>query len=313
MIASVLLQFTQIDLLEWLNYPLIRLGDSTVTIYSVFKIFFWFNAVMLANVIFRRFLVRRLLAATQLDPSVQFAATRISGYLFLILGFYIALVVNGVNLNSLAVIAGALGVGIGFGLQNVVGNFVSGIILLAERSIVLGDRIEVAGVTGQVRKINLRSTVVTTNDNISVIVPNSELTMNPITNWSHGDPKVRLRLAIGVAYGTDVVKLQRVLLEMAASQPSVLKTPEPAVFFSGFGDSSLNFELALWTKEMSFSPRRFRSDINYAVERTLRENQIEIPFPQRVVHLRPVPTHPSERPEPPKPPEPAEASGIACN
>ena len=278
-----------VEALEWLNYPLIKFGDAPFTVLSLCKIVVWFVAIVGGHLLVRRLIVRRLLAHTHLDPGVQFAVIKIFGYIFLTLGFYVALIVNGVNLSSLAVVAGALGVGIGFGLQNIVSNFVSGIILLAERPVAIGDRIEVAGVVGQVRKISLRSTTVVTNDNISIIVPNSDLITHPVTNWSYGDPRVRIRLPIGVAYGTDVEKLRRVLLEVAAEHPSVLKDPPPSIFFDSFGDSSLNFELGLWTQEMAQAPRRFRSEINFAIERKLRENQIEIPFPQRVVHLRPSP------------------------
>jgi small-conductance mechanosensitive channel len=187
------------------------------------------------------------------------------------------------------VIAGALGIGLGFGLQNIVSNFVSGLVILAERPIALGDRIEVGSVAGQVRQISLRSTTVVTNDNISIIVPNSDLVTQAITNWSHGDPRVRIRVPVGVAYGTDPEKMRSVLLAVAEAHPDVLKEPAAAVFFDSFGDSSLNFELAVWTVNRAHAPRRFRSEINFAIEKALRENNIEIPFPQRVVHLRPSP------------------------
>lgn len=273
----------------WMDHPLVKVGGSMFTVLSLLTIAFWLAAILLLNALVRRLVVKRLLARTNFDPSLQFAINKFFGYVFVTLGFYIALVVNGVNLSSLAVIAGAVGVGLGFGLQNIVSNFVSGLIILAERPIALGDRIEVAGVAGQVARISLRSTTVVTNDNISIIVPNSDLVTQPITNWSHGDPKVRIRLPIGVAYGTDVEKLRRLLLEVAVEHPSVLHEPEPAVFFSGFGESSLDFELAMWTQDMAHAPRRFRSEINYAIERKLHGNGIEIPFPQRVVHLRPAP------------------------
>ncbi len=275
--------------ITWLQHPLIEFGDSAVTMLSLVKIAFWFVLVLALNVLVRRLVVSRLLRRTHFDPGLQFAITKFFGYVFVTLGFYVALVVNGIDLSSLALIAGALGVGIGFGLQNIVSNFVSGLILLAERPIVLGDRIEVAGVAGQVTKISLRSTTVVTNDNISIIVPNSDLITHPITNWSYGDPKVQFRIPISVAYGTDVERLRAVLLEVAAEHPGVLKSPVPTVFFGGFGDSALNFELGVWTQDMARSPRRFRSEINFAIERKLRENNIEIPFPQRVVHLRPAP------------------------
>jgi len=281
--------FADLDFTGWLDYPLLKLGNSTITPLSLGTLVFWIAAIFVLNSVLRRFIVQRLLQRTRFEPSVQFAISRIFGYAFITLGVYVALLVNGVNLSSLAVIAGALGVGLGFGLQNIVGNFVSGLILLAERPVAIGDRIEVAGVVGQVKQISLRSTTVVTNDNITVIVPNSDLITQAITNWSHGDPKVRIRIPIGVAYGTDPEKMRRVMLEVAAGNSDVLKEPAPAVFFDAFGDSSLNFELAVWTQDRAHNPRRFRSEINFAIEKALRESGIEIPFPQRVVHLRPPP------------------------
>ncbi len=139
---------------------------------------------------------------------------------------------------------------------------------------------------GTVSRIRLRSTEIITNDNISIIVPNSDFVSHPVTNWSHGDERVQIRLPIGVAYGTDVEKLKVVLLEVAAENPNVLKTPKASVYFESFGDSALLFELGVWTADMTHSPRRFRSDLNFAIERKLRENKIEIPFPQRDLHLK---------------------------
>ncbi|HYP15705.1 MAG TPA: mechanosensitive ion channel domain-containing protein [Opitutus sp.] len=289
MIALLLTPAAAIDFAQWLNYPLIRLGEDTVTVLTVAKILFWIVAIFGLNFLLGHLLLVRVLRRTRFAPGLQFAITRMFGYIFVALGIYVALVVNGVNLSSLAVVAGALGLGIGFGLQSIVANFVAGLVLLAERPVAVGDRIEVAGVAGSVRKISMRATTVVTNDNISIIVPNSELTSSPVTNWSHGGPRVRIRLPVGVAYGTDPEKVRAALLAAAAGHEHVLKLPEPSVYFDGFGDNALNFELAVWTDTMTHSPRRFRSDLNYAIERVLREREIEIPFPQRVVHLRPPP------------------------
>ena len=274
------------DLQKIMDYPLLRLGQSQFTAFDIIKLLILLSGVLLAEYSLRRHFVTRVLRRTRLDASLQFAVAKIGGYLFIVLGFYISLQVVGINLTSLAVVAGAIGVGIGFGLQNVINNFVSGLIILAERPIAIGDRIEIGGVAGQVRQIRLRSTTVVTNDNIAIIVPNSDFISHTVTNWSYGDPKVRLRLAVSVAYGTDLEKLQRLLLEVAREHPKVLQQPEPAVFFSGFGESSLHFELGVWTQEMTFQPRRFRSELYFAMEKKLRENKIEIPFPQRDVHLR---------------------------
>ena len=269
-----------------LEYPLLKVGSTQFTFATFVKICFWLVLVLVLNWILRRFIVQRLLKRTHFDAALQYGIGKIAGYIFVTLGFFIALEVNGVNLSSLAVIAGAIGVGVGFGLQNIINNFVSGLIILAERPIAIGDRVEVGSVVGQVTKISLRSTTVITNDNIAIIVPNSNFISNAVTNWSHGDPRVRIRLPVGVAYGTDLEKLRRVLLEVAKEHPKVLTEPAPDVFFLGFGDSSLNFELAVWTAEMTFKPRRFRSELYFTMDNKLRENKIEVPFPQRDLHLR---------------------------
>jgi small-conductance mechanosensitive channel len=269
-----------------LSYPLFTIGESELTVGTILFLLFAFALVIVAERFLRKQVLTRVLGRTRFDPALQFAVARFTGYVFIVLGFYICLTLVGINLSSLAILAGAVGVGIGFGLQNIVNNFVSGLIILAERPISIGDRVEVAGVAGQVRAINLRSTLVVTNDNISIIVPNGNFISEVVTNWSHGDPKVRFRIPFGVAYGSDVEKLKRVVLELASQHPAALKDPAPDLFFDGFGDSSLNFELVVWSAEMTFKPRRFRSDLNYAVEAALRKNGIEVPFPQRDLHLK---------------------------
>ncbi len=271
---------------RWFDYPLFRLGDQTITVLTIAKIVLWITGIIVANVVFQRMILRRVLRFTRLGMGLQFAIAKIVGYLVVIVGVYVALVVNGVNLSSLAVVAGALGLGIGFGLQNIVANFVSGIVLLAERPVAIGDRIEVEGVAGQVTKISLRATTVVTNDNIAIIIPNLQLTSNPVTNWSHAGPRVRMKIPVGVAYGSDPEKVRDLLLQIARNEKDVLQQPEPVVNFTGFGENSLDFELRVWTQTMTSRPGRLRSDINFLIERALRENNIEIPFPQRVVYLR---------------------------
>jgi small-conductance mechanosensitive channel len=243
-------------------------------------------AVIVAERLLRRYFVLRLLQRTHLEPSLQYAVGKIIGYCFLALGFYIAFQKVIPGLSSLAVVASAVGVGLGFGLQNIISNFVSGLILLAERPIAIGDRVEISGVAGQVKKISLRSTIVVTNDNIAIIVPNADFITRSVTNWSYGDPRVRFRIPFGVAYGTDLKKLERLMMEVAAEHPKALKAPAPALFLTGFGDSALNCELAVWSIDMTVSPRSFRSELFFAIEKKLRQNNIEIPFPQRDLRLR---------------------------
>ncbi len=259
---------------------------GSVTIGSILLLLILFASVIIVERIVQKQLIRRFLSRTKLQPSLQFGLSRIIGYTLIAVGFYVAFQLVGVDLSSLAIIAASLGVGIGFGLQNIINNLVSGIIILAERPISIGDRIEVAGVAGRVTKIQLRSTTVVTNDNITMIVPNADFISNTVTNWSHGDPKVRIRVPVGVAYGSDLKLLQRLLLEAAAEHPKALRDPSPVVLFNEFGDSSLNFELGVWTQEMTATPIHFTSQMNFIIEQKLRENDIEIPFPQRDLHVR---------------------------
>jgi small-conductance mechanosensitive channel len=269
-----------------LQLPVFRFGASEVSVLNLLKLFGWVVVVVLLERGLRKWVLSRVLARTQLQPASQFAIARIFGYAFITFGAYLGFQFAGIDLGSLALFAGAIGVGLGFGLQNVISNFVSGIIILVERPIALGDRVEVGNVEGRVTKISLRSTTVVTNDNITIIVPNSDFISSRVTNWSHGDPKVRLRLPLGVAYGTDVEKIRRLMCELALTHRAVLSEPAPHLLFTGFGESSLDFELAVWTADMAQRPHMLRSDLYYAIERCLRENGIEIPFPQRDVHLR---------------------------
>lgn len=269
-----------------LNHPLAHVGNSTITLGGIITLFALLAVVLILERFFRRILVERLLSRTHLEPALRFAIGRIAGYIFIALGFVMALNNAGLDISSLTVLAGAVGIGLGFGLQNIINNFFSGLIILAERPVAIGDRIEVGGVAGMVTKINMRSTTVVTNDNITIIVPNSDFISTAVTNWSHGDPKVRLRVPFGVAYGSNITVLKHVILEVAVKHPAALKEPPPSLFFVGFGESSLDFELGVWTIEMAHNPLRFRSDLYYAIEQALRDNQIEIPFPQRDLHIR---------------------------
>ena len=260
-----------------------------------FSVLVLFRLLLLLAVVFwlsssaKRFLFSRFLTGSGLDRALQYTIAQIAGYLILIIGAAVALQNAGIDLSALAIFAGALGVGLGFGLQDIARNFVSGIIILVERPIQIGDRVVVDKVAGQVREIRARSTTVVTNDNIAMIVPNAKFIQDTVTNWSHGDALVRFRIPVGVAYGSDVEKVRALLIEVAREHPQALADPPPTVFFDGFGESALNFELGVWCAEMSDRPRRFRSDLNFAIERKLREAAIEIPVPQREVRIRSAP------------------------
>jgi small-conductance mechanosensitive channel len=234
----------------------------------------------------KRFLFNRLLAESGLDRSLQYAIAQIISNVVLVVGVLIVLENTGIHLGALAVFAGAVGVGVGFGLQNIASNFISGLVILAERPITIGDRVEVAGITGQVQQIRARSTVIRTNDNISMIVPNSKFIDSPVTNWHYGDQRVRFRIPVGVAYGSDIAKVREALLAAGRENPNTLKDPAPSVFLKKFGDNSIDFELVVWSSEMSARPSRYRSDLNFAIEHKFREAGIELPFPQRDLRIR---------------------------
>src|SRR3989441_4757849 len=234
----------------------------------------------------KRFLFNRFLVNSGLDRALQYAIAQIISNVVLVVGVLIVLENTGIHLGALAVFAGAVGVGVGFGLQSIASNFISGLVILAERPITIGDRIEVAGIAGQVEHIRARSTVIRTNDNIMMIVPTTKFIDSPVTNWTYGDRRVRFRIPVGVAYGSDVNKVRELLLAVAHENPHTLKDPVPNVFLEQFGDNAIDFKLMVWSSEMSARPSRYRSDLNFAIVEKFREAGIEFPFPQRDVHIR---------------------------
>jgi potassium efflux system protein len=222
-----------------------------------------------------------------LPRGVPFALSSLTRYTILVLGFLAAVAALGFDLDRLTLVASAFGVGIGFGLQNVVNNFVSGLILLFERPVQVGDRVEMTGVSGDIKRIGIRASVVRTFDGADVIVPNGSFISDVVTNWTLADRLRRITLPVGVAYGTDPERVIELLLEVARRHDLVLADPEPRAFFLAFGESSLDFEVRVWTSEYD-SRLQIQSDLAVAVNRALAENGIEIPFPQRDLHVRSV-------------------------
>ena len=219
-----------------------------------------------------------------IDPGVRDVLETTSLYILWGLYVLISLFLLGFSFTSLAVVAGGLSVGIGFGLQNIVNNFVAGLILLFGRSIQAGDTIQIDAIWGQVRKVNIRNTVVQTFDNATLFVPNSDLISGKLVNWTHRDPTVRREIAVGVAYGSDTEQVRQILLDAATNHPRVLKTPEPSVQFQNFGESSLDFKLLFWVDNVGAAIST-TSDIRFAIDKHFRELGIDIPFPQREVRI----------------------------
>lgn len=266
-------------------------GASRISLYMVLKsailltLLVWFASLL------SRFVEARLARQQNISPSVKQLVGQTARIGLLFGASMIALNIVGVDLTALAIFSGAIGVGIGFGLQAIFSNLMAGVILLLERSIKVGDFVELAsGVTGEVREINIRSTRVTTNDNVDILVPNSEFINNSVTNWTLRDNYKRTRIPFGVAYGTDKDLVKQAALEAADTLDHMLtgvNAKPPEVWLTEFGDSSLNFELVVWIKPESVKrPSKVNADYTWALETALTKYGIEIPFPQRDLHIR---------------------------
>lgn len=281
------------DLTEWKNNiwvvlsdPLFTVGKTDFSVVTVLSVVFAIVAIIWVSAKLRSVLVSRILKHYRVDEGVADATGTIFRYLFVTVGLAITVESVGIDLSSLQIVAGALGVGIGFGLQNITNNFISGMIILFERPIKVGDRIEVGNLEGNVVDISARATTVVTNDNVSVIVPNSDFITKQVINWSHNDRLARFRFAVSVSYNEDPALVKKALLEVVAENSGVLKHPEPDVLFDSFGDSSLDFMLRVWTKEYIDRPRVLKSQLYFAIFKKFAAYGIEIPYPQRDIHIR---------------------------
>lgn len=244
-----------------------------------------FVVVIVATRGFQRWLDGRLLPQTSLDTGLRTSIHTGVGYVGAAIAGLVAFSYAGLNLQNVAIVASALSVGIGFGLQSIVNNFVSGIILLAERPFKVGDRIEVGPNTGIVQRVSVRATQIQTFDNVTVIVPNADLISGQVVNWMHGDFSARLKIPVGVSYESDPEQVRRVLLEIAMDNPRVLKIPEPFVSFTDFGADALQFTLFCHVGNIN-ADAGAASDMRFEIAKRFREEKIEMPFGQRDIHLR---------------------------
>ncbi len=262
--------------------------DTKITVGSIIWAIILFYLVICSSWTVRTVLETDYYPKKNIEPGVGISINRLIYYSFICLALAIAMCILGISFQSLTVIIGALGVGIGFGLQNIVNNFASGLILLFERSIKVGDIVVVGGTWGTVKHLGLRATVIQTFANAEMIVPNSDLVASTVNNWTMTNRRTRFSINVGVAYGTDPNKVKKILLELASAHKNVLKDPAPAVVFSEFGDSSLNFELRCWVSDIN-NHWSTQDDLMYEVDKKFKENNIEIPFPQRDLYIKSLP------------------------
>ncbi len=264
---------------ELLNFG----GNAVVTIYSIVYIAIA-GAVIWLSYRWTTKLTRAAVRAGRLDTGREFAISRITKYIAITLFVVLALAALQVNWKIFAVLAPLL-IGIGLGLQQVANDLVSGFILLIEPTIRVNDIVEVDNIVARVKEIGLRTSNVETRDGIAMIIPNHKLVSEKLINWSSSDTVTRFKIAVGVAYGSDVELVKKILIECAWKHSKVITNPSPEVFFMNFGDSSLDFELAFWSSHL-FPIERVKSELRFMITAAFRENNVEIPFPQRDLHIR---------------------------
>lgn len=270
---------------EVIHYPLFSINQTQITLLSIIIFIFVITGFILLAKLLRKKILKKILSKINIAEGMQFALIRIINYVVLFIGLIISLQFIGIDLSGLAVILGFLSVGIGFGLQNITSNFISGLILLFERPIQVGDRIVIGDTEGDVTDIKIRSTTIKTLNNISIIVPNSEFISGRVTNWSYGDKRILLSLKVGVSYNSDLQTVTKALKEVATEHPAVLKNEEILVRFSEFGASEWNMTLLCWLDD----PKIFyqvRSELNCAIVDKFRKYGIEIPYPQQDIHVK---------------------------
>ncbi|GAX35965.1 mechanosensitive ion channel family protein [Nodularia sp. NIES-3585] len=273
------------QLIQTLTSPILTLGQSQYSVVYLLVLIVMLLGLMILAGAATNLLRTRILQFTGIDRGAQEAVAVITKYTIIIVGAIVLLQVWGLDLSSLTILASALGVGIGFGFQDIAKNFGSGVILLFERPIQIGDFVQVGEIEGTVERIGGRSTLLRTVDQISIIVPNSRFLEDKVINWSYKNPVSRLRIPVGVAYGSDISVVKKALLEAVQEQTGILLVPTPTIFFIGFGDNSLNFVLLVWTAKPS-EQYLIKSNLYFRIEELFRKYHIHIPFPQRDLHVR---------------------------
>jgi small-conductance mechanosensitive channel len=281
-----LLDVVNDDTRLFLTQTLFHFGGQPVRVFFLIKTFLFLVFLSLLSHLARHFIRQFARHSPRLDEHREYILSRAVSFAIYAVGILIGVHIERINLSALVLVGGTLGVGIGFGLQSLVGNFVAGLILLVEQPIRLGDRIEFGGKVGEVVRIGMRSSKVRTYDNAILIVPNSEFVAKQILNWTAGDPKIRVTVPVSVAYGSDSEQVMQILLDVARHNADVMREPAPGVLLSDFGPSSITFALRVWTLLKADNLVQLRSDIFLQTQKRFIEKKIEMPFPQMDLHIK---------------------------
>lgn len=273
------------EVILFLSTPRISIGDKEISLNGFIVAILIFYLSFRLSKAFERTAKSRLEKVPFLDTTRTNTISMLVRYFIIIVGVLVAFAIINIDFTTLKVLIGALGVGIGFGLREIVNNLISGFILLSDKTVVHNDLIEVNGLLGRVETVGIRTTIIKTFNNVEVIVPNTNLVNNELINYTHSDPVIRIDVPIGVSYNSDPFKVKEVLIKNLSKLENVLENPEVTVYFTNFGESSLDFQVSVWT-DNALKKKVIESEARYAIWKALQENNIEIPFPQVDVHFK---------------------------
>ena len=268
-----------------LNYPIIKIGNSSITFWAILLNLILILAFIAITSKLKDWLLASVTRRLGVNTSNWRATIMLSYYALFAIGLTGILQTTGLDLSFFTVLTGAIGIGVGFGMQTIFSNFISGIIILLEKPLKLGDRIEVGNVVGNVQSISVRATTVITNDNVSIIVPNSEFISKQVINWSHSGNHVRVSITIPVSYSSNPELIEELLLQVASEEPGVLRDPPPKVQITEFADNGLKFNLLIWTHEYTNRIGVIKSLLYFRVLKIFKDNNIRIPYPQREIQI----------------------------
>jgi small-conductance mechanosensitive channel len=284
----IILQFLEIldPLVSFISFPLVIIGAQSISLWTFIKIILLFIGVVYTSRLFRSYLDYKVFPMMGIDEGMAYSINTLISYLFFTIGIFITLSVVGIDIRTVMVFAGAIGIGIGLGLQKIASNFISGVIIIFGRKVRKGDWVQIGDALGLVQRVTLASTIVWTRDNIQYIIPNTDIIANTVTNYTFSDPEIRIHIPVGVSYNADPLEVRRILLEAAERNEHVKKTKKPRVWFTEYGDSSINFALLVWIDIRRVSRSYIKSLLYFDIFQALRQAGIEIPFPQRDLHLK---------------------------